>query len=217
MKNHAILLLILLPIISFSQESKYTRNLDWDHERHSWSSFWITHPTESVVDYGVFLFRNKFTLDEVPSSFKVFVSADNRYRLFVNNVEVSQGPARGSLEYWNYETLDIAAFLKNGENVIASEVYNLGPFRPVAQFSYVTAFIFQSELHGDQLNTGFGHWKVTKNKAYQPRIVTPEMVVGKYYVAGPCDSIVGVEIPKAWQENSFNDNAWMAPKRIQKG
>ena len=217
MKTLIGILLILLPILSYSQETNYPRNLDWDHERHAWSSYWITHPGESVVDYGVFLFRNKFTISEVPTSFKVYVSADNRYRLFVNGVEVSIGPARGSLEYWNYETLDLEPFLKNGENTIAAEVYNLGPFRPVAQFSYVTAFIFQSELMGDHLNTGIGNWKVTRNKAYHPRLVTPEMVVGKYYVAGPCDSIVGAEIPKEWRESQYDDDHWMTPRRIQKG
>jgi len=217
MKTLIGILLILLPIVSFSQETNYPRNLDWDHERHAWTSYWVTHPTESVVDYGVFLFRNKFTVGEVPSYFKVYVSADNRYRLFVNGQEVSFGPARGSLEYWNYETLDLAPFLKDGENTIAAEVYNLGPFRPVAQFSYVTAFIFQSELLGDQLNTGFGNWKVTRNNAYHPRLVTPEMVIGKYYVAGPCDSIVGTDIPKEWQKGNFDDNTWMEPKRVQKG
>ncbi len=217
MKSLIAILLVFLPFLSLSQETNHPRNLDWDHERHAWTSYWITHPGESVVDYGVFLFRNKFTISEVPASFKVYVSADNRYRLFVNGQEVSFGPARGSLEFWNYETLDLSPFLENGENTIAAEVYNLGPFRPVAQFSYVTAFIFQSELLGDELNTGFGNWKVTRNHAYHPRLVTPEMVVGKYYVAGPCDSIAGADMLKDWQLNQFDDNRWTAPKRIQKG
>lgn len=208
---------ILIIFSTYGQESNYKRNLDWNHERHAWSSFWITHPTESNVDYGVFLFRNEFDLVEVPLEFKAYVSADNRYRLFINGKEVSFGPARGSLEYWRYETLDISPFLKKGNNIIAAEVFNLGAMRPVAQFSNVTAFIFQSELFSDLLNTGVGQWKVTKNHAYHARPVSSDMVLGKYYVAGPCDSIVAASFPFGWETKSFMDNDWLNPKVVQRG
>jgi len=217
MKLFTLVLFALVTVTAFGQESSYTRNLDWEHERHAWSSYWITHPTASVVDYGVFLFRNEFVLDEIPPTFMVYVSADNRYRLFVNEKEVSFGPARGSLQYWRYETLDLKPFIKKGRNVLAVEVYNLGPLRPVAQYSYVTAFIFQSEVLPDQLNTGVGSWKVMINKAYHARRVTPEMVLGKYYVAGPCDSIVGSEYPFGWEKMNFSDEHWHKSEVVQKG
>ena len=199
------------------QESHYTRNLDWNRERHAWSSFWITHPTESNVDYGVFLFRNEFEIENIPDEFKAYISADNRYRLLVNGREVSFGPARGSLEYWRYETINLSPYLTKGRNIISAEVFNLGPMRPVAQFSYVTAFIFQSEQMSNQLNTGVGQWKVTKNNAYHARPVTPEMVLGKYYVAGPCDSIIASEYPFGWESLDFRDDDWVTPAIVQKG
>lgn len=202
---------------SYCQESSYTRNLDWNHERHAWSSYWITHPAESIVDYGVYLFRNEINIEQLPDQFKVYVSADNRYRLFVNGQEVSFGPARGSLQYWRYETLDLAPFLKKGTNIIAAEVFNLGPLRPVAQCSYVTAFIFQSEHFSEFLNTGIGPWKVMRNKAYNARPVTPDMILNKYYVAGPCDSIVGALYPVGWTKDEYKDDDWIKPKIIQKG
>lgn len=208
---------ILITLSVFGQESTYKRNFDWNRERHAWSSFWITHPTESNVDYGVFLFRNEFELEEVPGEFKVYVSADNRYRLFVNGTEVSFGPARGSLEYWRYETLDISSYVKKGINIIAAEVFNLGPMRPAAQFSNVTAFIFQAEILSEKLNTGLGPWKVTKNQAYYARPVTSDMVLGKYFVAGPCDSIVATSYPFGWETKEFMDNDWHKPRVVQKG
>ena len=217
MKPLLFTFLVFITSLAISQESSYTRNLDWDRERHAWTSYWITHPSESNVDYGVFLFRNEFELDEIPAEFLVYVSADNRYRLFINEKEVSFGPARGTLEHWVYETLDLAPYLKKGRNIIAAEVFNLGPYRPVAQFSNVTAFIFQSELLGDQLNTGSGKWKVTKNDAYHARLVTSEMVMGKYYVAGPCDSIVAEDYPFGWEKFEYDDQDWFKPKNVQKG
>ena len=67
--------------------------------------------------------------------FVVHVSADNRYRLFVNGEQVSSGPQRSDLMHWRYETVDLAPHLRAGRNVLAALVWNWGPERPVAQFS----------------------------------------------------------------------------------
>ena len=199
------------------QESTYKINIDWDHERHAWSAYWITHPFASEYDYGVFHFRVDFDLIEVPDTFTIYVSADNRYRLFVNGKEVSSGPARGSLEYWRYETVDIASLLNKGKNIISAEVFNLGAYRPVAQFSHKTAFILQSEIYGEKLNTGVAKWKVIRNNAFRPIPVTRDMVMGKFYVAGPCDSILLSRYPWGWEKKGFDDSEWLKPKVIQKG
>ena len=39
-------------------------------------------------------FRNNFGLEAVPERFTIQVSADNRYRLYVNGVSVVAGPQR---------------------------------------------------------------------------------------------------------------------------
>jgi len=93
---------------------------------NSWKAQWISHPTESLVDYGVFHFRKIFELKEQPKEFIINISADNRYRLFVNGKAVCFGPARADLEHWSYESIDIAPFLKVGKNLLAAEVWNFG-------------------------------------------------------------------------------------------
>lgn len=208
---------IFSSIILFSQERNIQVNSDWDHERHAWEASWITHPTASVFDYGVFYFRNSFNLETVDNSTIIYVSADNRYRLFVNGAEVSNGPARGNLEYWRYETVNISPWLQKGKNVIAAEVFNLGEHRPVAQFSHKTAFLFQAEgILGEQLNTGKGNWLVTQNQAYSAIEVTREMVQD-YFVAGPCDKIDGSKQIWNWETPDFDDSGWQKPKTIIRG
>src|ERR1700754_2309959 len=91
-----------------------------------WRSSWITVPGESSNGYGVYLFRKKIDLDKVPDSFVINVSADNRYKLFVNEKQVSLGPARGDLDHWNFTVLNIAPYLHAGRNVIAAQVWNEG-------------------------------------------------------------------------------------------
>jgi hypothetical protein len=200
-----------------AQENQVRVNTDRE-ERHRWESSWITHPEASVYDYGVFHFRNTFQLDEVPLSQVIHVSADNRYRLYVNGQQVSAGPARGSLHYWRYETLDIAPFLKEGKNLVAAEVFNLGEYKPVAQFSHQTAFILQAEGGmGKLLNTGRNpSWKVHQNKAYRAILVTRE-IVRKYYVVGPCDSIHAARYPWGWEGDRYDDSGWKEPREICTG
>jgi hypothetical protein len=210
-------ILIIFSGFAFAQERNVLVNTDWNNQRHEWESWWVTHPTESVFDYGVFVFRNTFQVEKVEDSILVYVSADNRYRLFVNGKEVAHGPARGTLHHWRYEKLNISPYLKPGENLIAAEVFNLGEHRPVGQLSHKTAFIFQAEGRlGDQLNTGIANWKVRKNSAYSAIEVTRDMVVD-YYVAGPCDSIQAALYPWGWENLEFDDSGWQATKNIIKG
>lgn len=210
-------ILFILPVSLFSQERKILVNTDWEHIRHTWNASWITHPTASVFDYGVFHFRNTFTVQDTGKQTIIYVSADNRYRLFVNGTEVSNGPARGTLNRWRYETINISDFLKPGKNTIAAEVFNLGEFRPVAQQSYKTAFILQADgEQGNKLNTGYGNWKVISDSAYSAIEVTRAMVED-FYVAGPCDRIDGSK--KIWdcEKENFDDTKWVTPKIVAPG
>jgi alpha-L-rhamnosidase len=69
-----------------------------------WSAQWITCPDVAPRDYGVYHFRKTFKLENLPAKLVVHVSADNRYRLFVNGKAVCSGPARGDLYNWYFET-----------------------------------------------------------------------------------------------------------------
>src|SRR5687767_14034968 len=73
--------------------------------KNQWSASWIAVPGERPTGYGVYLFRKNFNLPTKPTAFAVHVSADNRYKLFVNEKLVSLGPARGDLTHWNFETV----------------------------------------------------------------------------------------------------------------
>jgi alpha-L-rhamnosidase len=208
--------LLLSAFSSIAQETGIRVNTDWDHERHSWKAHWVTHPSASTIDYGVFLFRKEFRLDELPDSFIVYVSADNRYKLHINGQMICTGPAKGSFKYWRYETLDLRPWLRQGTNTIAAEVYNLGEHRPAAIFSRQTAFILQGKgSAAENLDTPVS-WRVKQNHAYKPIPVTSQMV-GGYYVAGPTDSINAEQYPWGWKENGFDVGDWLDPRDLGKG
>lgn len=64
-----------------------------------WEADWIACPGISLYEYGVYHFRKEFKLDRRPERFVINISADNRYRLFVNGTPMSLGPARGDFGF----------------------------------------------------------------------------------------------------------------------
>ena len=118
-------LFLLLPAILFFHLSRSQQIAD-DILHKRWDAFWIAVPGAALHDYGVFHFRKKISLDQKPSSFIIHVSADNRYKLYVNGTMVSFGPARSDIYNWNFETVDIAPYLQKGNNILAAVVWNFG-------------------------------------------------------------------------------------------
>ncbi|WP_431216872.1 hypothetical protein ACQ86N_21330 [Puia sp. P3] len=94
--------LVLLLALSFLQSAAQ------DLLTKEWKASWITTPGSSHEGYGVYLFRRLIDLSTSPSSLPVCVSADNRYKLYVNDSLVSIGPARGDVQHWNYAKVDLA-------------------------------------------------------------------------------------------------------------
>jgi len=220
LKRVVFLVGVLAPPVVTAQELPLARNTGSESMRHAWRASWITHPTASVHDHGVFHFRRGFDLPERPSSFTIHVSADNRYRLFVNGVAVGEGPARDDLHHWPYDTIDVAAHLRAGANLIAAQVVNFGEHRSGGQFSDQTAFILQSRELPD-IDTD-ARWKVTRNDGMRANPVTREsfpeydQVLG-YYAAGPLDALVAEHYPWGWERLGFEDGNWPAARPIRKG
>src|SRR5690349_4749687 len=127
---------------------------------------WIAPPGMPADSFGIFHVRRALDLAAKPSRFIVHVSADNRYRLYVNGTQVSSGPQRSDASHWRYETVDLAPYLAAGPNVIAAVVWNWGPHHPVAQHSVRTAFLLQADSPNEAAaNTGPG-WKLLRDSAY---------------------------------------------------
>ena len=65
------------------------------------------------------LFRRRFVCDTRPREGKLYISADDHYKLYVNGTYVCEGPAPAYHFQTNYNVIDVSDHLKKGENVIA--------------------------------------------------------------------------------------------------
>jgi alpha-L-rhamnosidase len=172
-----------------------------------WSARWISVPNTSPFDYGVYHFRRTFDLQAKPSSFIVHVTGDNRYQLFVNGERIVCGPARGDLNHWRFETVDIASHLKAGKNLLAAVLWNFGQYSPEAQVTDRTAFLLQGDTTPERLVDTNNQWKCMRNPAYQPLHYTHAQMRG-YFVMGPADKVDGASYPWGWEQLDFDDSAW---------
>ena len=202
MKN--IILLFITFLLCITTQGQNTANINLELLQKQWPAKWISHPDITGTEYGVYHFRKAINLSTKPDKFIIHVSADNRYKLYVNGKYVTFGPARGDFLRWNFESIDIAPYLTTGKNTIAAEVWNFAEYRPLAQFSYKTGFIIQGNKQSEHLVNSNKSWKVLKNEAYAP---IPIKVRG-YYVAGPGDNVNGERYPWGWEKVDYDDSLW---------
>jgi alpha-L-rhamnosidase len=176
---------------------------------------WITYPGIHPKEYGVYHLRKTFELAAKPSSFIVHLSGDQRYRLLVNGSPACFGPARGDLRNWNYETIDLAPFLKSGKNVLAVQLWNMGSGAPAAQISYQTAFILQGNSEREKIVNTNNSWKIIKNEGYFPEPFPAARLAS--YIVGSCDSVDFNRYPMEWEKENLNDQDWKSPSIEPKG
>ena len=161
-----------------------------------WDAFWVTVPDISGQAYGVYEFRKDIQLSARPQRYVVYVTGDNRYKLYVNGQLVSLGPTRSDLLHWNYETVDLAPYLTVGQNEVKAIVWNEGAERSEANVSAQTGFMMQGEGDAAALNTD-ATWQCRKDTRYTPKTFDLTKLI--YMVTGPGERVdMNVE-PAAWQ------------------
>ncbi|MEP7376986.1 MAG: alpha-L-rhamnosidase N-terminal domain-containing protein [Chitinophagaceae bacterium] len=178
-----------------------------------WPAYWIAVPGEGANSYGVYLFRKNIELSNKPASFVIHVSADNRYKLFVNGNLVSLGPARGDLTHWNYETVDIGSYLQVGKNSIAAKVWNEAEWRPEAQITLRAGFILQGATEAEQAVNTNDSWKCIRDESYKPIKIS----IPAYYVAGPGELIDMNTHIRNWEKNDCDDKSWKKAQPLFQG
>ena len=96
-----------------------------------WQAEWIW-VSGNATDRG--WFRKEVTLDDAPKEVSAWMTADMKYRLWINGKLASRGPADIGRDYaggqthkWFYDARDLTPFFRKGRNVIAAEVFRKGP------------------------------------------------------------------------------------------
>lgn len=87
----------------------------------------------------------------------------------------------GDMNRWFFETVDMAKFLRKGDNFLAAVVWNFGIFRPSAQITFQTRFIVQGNSERERVvDTGPDkNWKSLDAEITLPKGLKGTFVYGK--------------------------------------
>jgi alpha-L-rhamnosidase len=200
-----VVVAVAVPIHGFAQ-----METDGRPARAKWSAQWISHPTAPLRDPVTLHFKKAIELSAVPAHFIVHVSADNRFVLYLNGERVGDGPARGDLTHWRYETFDLAPMLKAGTNVLAATVWNFGVYAPVAQMSDRTAFLVEGDTAAEKAVNTDKSWMVEVEPGQVP---LPRRNDGFYaYMAmGPGETLHAGEYDWDWMSSAAAEGSRWVP------
>ncbi|MEM7801090.1 MAG: alpha-L-rhamnosidase N-terminal domain-containing protein, partial [Chloroflexota bacterium] len=100
-------------------------------------------------------------------SVEIFISADARYRLWLNGEFVARGPVRSYPQRQGYDRIDVSRMLRpNGKNVLAAQVYQPG----YSHFSYVhrgaVGLLVDVHLDGTTILASDSSWKVRRSPTF---------------------------------------------------
>jgi alpha-L-rhamnosidase len=173
---------------------------------------WISLPGQNEGSAGVYSFRKIFSLAALPRSLVVQVSADIRFILYVNGRRMGDGPARGDLKHWRYETFDVAPALRVGENIVAARVWNFGPQAPAAQISYRPAFLLWAEDSSVLAVNTNESWQVRLERGWTFARTGPP--VGS--TVGPNENVDGSDYDWNWRRLPVGPEAsgWQAAEPL---
>ncbi len=109
---------------------------------------WITDKNANSGD-GFYRFRRSFNANK-GDTLTVKVSADTRYKLFINGNEALIGPCKGNRFVTYYETKDLSEYIVDGENTIEAAVIHLDYRMAAIYRTEKTAFMLDGEVvHAD--------------------------------------------------------------------
>ena len=124
---------------------------------HTENSNWIWSPSWNMEDKEyprIMLFRKVVEVEGKPYKGTIQISADTRYKLYINGKLVEVGPSRGDHQIWFYDTISLIPWMKQGTNVLAVMVLrypedpekgNHGMFRTTVPGLYVSGWLQDEE------------------------------------------------------------------------
>jgi hypothetical protein len=128
-------------------------------------------------------FKKTFNLEEVPSSAQLQLMGDTYAKLYINGQFIDEVYARRSLsllgDYKRVKLIDVAKYLKKGENIIEAEVKNYNKtgsaginiisqiITPKGKLDILTDDTWQAKNNG-------GGWKGIIIKAYPYEVIAPD-------------------------------------------
>ena len=176
-------------------------------EKSDWQGKWIWDK-ENLTQKNVWMcLSKKVTLDKIPQELMADISADSKYWLYINGENVvfegniKRGPDENS---GYYDSIDIAPYLKEGENAICALVWF---WDNETSYSYNSSgqggFLFEA-VNDDIAIVSDKSWKVKRNTAYvDSALYPPNYRLPEYSIYYDAREDMG-----DWTNAAFDTSSW---------
>ncbi len=151
------------------------------------------------------LFRHEFALAGQPVSGTLNIFADTRYRLRVNGRVACHGPARFFVARPEYDTIDLAPYLRRGRNAIGVIVnsYGCASFHSEISVGALVAWGTAADDAGKAVRIATDEtWRAIESPAHRPD--TPALS----FALNPAELLDARALPAGWAESGFDDADW---------
>jgi hypothetical protein len=171
------------------------------------SAVWIgsDHPFDLHEAY--LCFRRELHLEQQPDRAELSISADSRYKLWVNGRFVARGPARSYPHAQSVDRLEIAEYLQPGVNVLAAQVYQPG----YSHFAYThraaAGLLAWLECDGKTLLATDISWRTRRDRSFAEQV--PRVSI---YGSGVEQRDLALD--EDWQSLAYDDSGWAAARVV---
>jgi len=163
---------------------------------------------------AVLLFRRAFTLDEALDPSALWISASQRFVLFLDGRPVLRGPPRSDPERWNVARWEFPA-LAAGVHTLAVCVWHAGPFTAKAQLGGPGFLLIAAEPGPlkERLATGSPGWRTRVDSSRRPLTETAGQRRGHLDV-GAGEDFDAAQHPAGWAQAGFDEGDWLVPEVV---
>lgn len=201
-------------------------------------ALWLGVPRDEIEEKKIYqgdmngrfaCYRLDVTLEQ-NAELTVDISANSRYRLWVNEQPVLSGPCRSDQFRHYYETVDLGSYLRMGKNVLAVQVLlcdsmyvkagpedNRAPLNSVDTLPAGHRLAVEGKLKDAEGNdladvtTGKALWKVWLDNTYF--LIKEPIVNGN--MGALTENIDYRLSPGSWKSIHFDDSAWREAEKLE--
>ncbi|MFP4053473.1 MAG: hypothetical protein ACLFV7_06375, partial [Phycisphaerae bacterium] len=167
----------------------------------------IWHPSAPREDYDVVLFRRRFHLASDVEPVRVWLSASQRFAVWLDGQLLRRGPARSDEDRWGCVPVELGP-LKAGEHTLAVRAWHFGRFAGKAQLGGPAFFLCAPEDRdlADLLASG-PSWRCHVDAARLPHPARAGSARG-HTAVGAGEEFRAADHPWGWREEDFDDGGW---------
>lgn len=124
----------------------------------AWPGNWVW-TQDSGDSFEVVQFCSRFSSNEVLPA-RLHISADNRYKLYIDGKFIGLGPQRGTLDRYFFDTYDLSTLsAKSGPHILSAFVWHERDTAPSAQISSRPGFLAVAEYADGKITGPLETWK----------------------------------------------------------